>query len=112
MDFYADAIRDAAEECGAELTDKQIAHLARAADRASKNVGMAFYTPPASDRLSEVENEWKRKYEALKAEYSTFQSNAEQAVQESFGLRRDDRVSIGSHGRVVLDDGQGGRRIQ
>jgi hypothetical protein len=111
MDFYTDAIRDAAEECGAELTDKQIAYLARA-DRASKNVGLAFNTPPASDRLSEVEGEWMRKYEALKAEYSTFQSNAERAVQESFGLRRDDRVSIGSHGRVLLNDGQGGRRIQ
>ena len=111
-DYYAEAVSNAAEECEAVLTAEQCEYLAGAFMDAHETIGQAFYTPPASDRYAEIESEWKKKYNDLKAEFDRYRGHSERAVKESFGLHPEDQVSIGPRGQVLLHDGQGGRRIQ
>ena len=70
---------------------------------------MAFYSPPASDRLSDIEREWKAKNAALQREFDAYRGNAETAVRKALKQYDDANVSIGEHGEVFK---HGGRTVQ
>lgn len=104
-DYWAEAASCAFDECDAYaawdgLTAEQKAAVARALCGAHESHGMAFYSPPASDRHNAIEREWKAKYNALKAEFEAYQGDAETAVKLALGQHRDASVSIGKHGEV------------
>lgn len=54
-------------------------YLAGAASSAHEHYDMAFYSPPASDRLSEIEREWKAKLKAEQDRFDKYRDNAETA---------------------------------
>lgn len=105
-DYWKECISIAADECGLELTSDQLDYLASSAEAGHEHYGMAFYSPPASDRYSEIEREWKAKYLALQKEFDAYQENAETAVKRALRQHTDAKVSIGQYGEVVRHDGR------
>lgn len=109
LDYWASCISEAALECDLVLTPEQLEVLASAAESGHDNYSMAFYEPSWSDRISDIESEWKAKYKALEKAHEAYKSNAETAVKKALRVHRDDNVSIGSYGEVYA---HGGRTTQ
>ena len=105
-DYWEECVANAAEECGAVLTDEQVSVIAEAASAAHKNYGMAFYSPPDSDRRIVIEREWAAKLDAKQRELDSYRENAETAVRQALGQRRDASVSIGKDGEVFRHGGR------
>ena len=108
-DYWSECIAIAAEECDLKLTPEQLECLASSAEAGHDHYGMAFYSPPPSERLSEIEDKWKRKLKALQAEFDAYRGHAETAVKQALRVHRDDHVSIEPHGEVLM---HGGRTIR
>lgn len=105
-DYWKECISIAADECGLCLTDEQLDYLAGSAEAGHEHYGMAFYSPPASDRYNEIEREWKAKYQSLQNEFERYRGNAEIAVKRALRQHRDANVSIGEYGEVTRHDGR------
>jgi len=106
IDYWKECISIAAEECELTLTDEQLEYIAGAAEGGHECYGMAFYSPPASDRYNDIEREWKEKYNRLQAEFDKYRGNAETAVKKALRQYHDATVSIGAHGEVLRHDGR------
>lgn len=91
MDYWEECIAIAAEECGLVLTKEQLDALAGAAESGHEHYGMAFYSPPASDRISDIEDEWKRKVKDKEEEHQREMKRADDAAEES-RWRRDRQI--------------------
>lgn len=109
--YWIECVSIAAEECGASLTQEQIAEIAASVESGHENYGMAFYSPPASDRLHQIESEWKSKYAELQREFEKYRNNAETAVKRALCQHHDANVSIGEYGEVTRHEGRS-ERIQ
>jgi hypothetical protein len=101
-DYWQECIAIAAAECDLKLTPEQLDCLASSAEAGHEHYGMAFYSPPPSERLSE-------KLKALQAEFDAYRGHAEVAVKQALRLHRDDHVSIEQHGEVLM---HGGRTVR
>jgi hypothetical protein len=106
IDYWRECIAIGAEECDLTLTPQQLDTLADSAASGHEHYGMAFYSPPASDRLNAIEREWQAKYDALKREYNHYRDNAETAVKRALRQHTDAHVSIGEYGEVLRHDGR------
>jgi hypothetical protein len=100
-DYWADCLSEAALECGAILTAEQLSNMASAVRISHENYGMAFYSPPPSDRLHAIKREEAAKLTQLQAEFDAYRNNAEAAIKRA--LRQDSRanVTIGKGGEVT-----------
>lgn len=105
-DYWKECISIAADECELTLTPKQLEYLASSAEGGHEHYGMAFYSPPPSERLNEIEKEWKNKLKALQSEFDAYRGNAETAVRKALRQHRDEQVSIGEHGEVLRHGGR------
>ena len=106
QEYWRECISQASDDCDLKLTDEQLTYLAEAASGGHECYGMAFYSPPASDRYAEIEREWERKFKALQAEFDRYQGNAETAVKQALRQHRDASVSIGEYGEVLHHAGR------
>ncbi len=106
LDYWKECISIAAEECDLTLTSEQLDSLAGSVSGGHECYGMAFYCPPPSDRLNDIEREWKRKYDALQAEFDAYRGNAETAVKKALHQDRDANVGIGRYGEVTRYGGR------
>jgi hypothetical protein len=104
--YWKECICIAAEECDLNLTDEQLDYLASSAQAGHEHYGMAFYSPSANERLSEIEVEWKKKLQKLQQEFDAYKDNAETAVKKALRVHRDESVSIHSHGEVLMHGGR------
>ena len=77
-DYWSECIADAAESCGLELTAEQRKCLVESVQAAHENYGMAFYSPPSSDRLDSINSEWEAQFRRLQAE---FDADKERRIQ-------------------------------
>jgi len=105
-DYWEEGIAQSAEECGLVMTKEQLAHLVEAVAGAHENYGMAFYSPPASDRYDEIEREYKAKIAALERASERYRDNAEKAVKRALRQQDDANVSIGEYGEVFRHGGR------
>jgi hypothetical protein len=105
-DYYAEGLSESFDEHGIVATVDQIRAVAADVELYVENQGMAFYSPPASDRINDIEREWKAKYEALRKEFAAYQGNAETAVKKALRQNSDANVSIGQYGEVHRHDGR------
>ena len=105
-DYWQECIACAASECHLKLTQEQLECLADAVKIGHEQYGMAFYSPPASDRLSDIESEWKAKLKAKEEEHERYVENAEKAVSRALRVQRGRPVSIGAHGEVFAHGGR------
>lgn len=106
LNFWKDVLSDGACEVALTLTDAQLTKLAEYASGAHENYGMAFYSPPDSDRLNAIEREWKARYSALETEFNNYRGTAEGAVKRILNVHRDDNVSIGGDGHIRRHGGR------
>ena len=79
-DYWSECIGDAAEACGLELTAEQRKGLVKSVQVAHEYYGMAFYSPPSSDRLDSINSEWEAKFRSLKAEFDAYKQGANPAA--------------------------------
>lgn len=68
LDYWKECVESAAEECGAVLTQEQIAHIAYAVEGGHENYGMAYPNPPSTDRIAVIERECSAKVKLAQAE--------------------------------------------
>ncbi|MFY9326463.1 MAG: hypothetical protein WAO76_00340 [Georgfuchsia sp.] len=108
-EYWKECIAIASDECELTITSEQLEYLASSVEGGHENYGMAFYSPPASDRLNDIEREWKAKNAALQREFDAYRGNAETAVKKALKQYDDANVSIGEHGEVFK---HGGRTVQ
>lgn len=106
LDYWKECISLGAEDCELSLTDEQLCALAESVMGGHENYGMAFYSPPPSERMSDIEDEWKAKLKRLQSEFDAYRENAETAVKKALRQYRDANVSIGEYGEVLLHDGR------
>lgn len=106
LDYWKECLAIAAEECGLSLSDEHLTGLAEGAMGGHEHYGMAFYSPPCSDRISVIENEWKAKYEALQKEFDRYRNGAEKAVKTALRQYPDTNVSITNDGEVFRHCGR------
>lgn len=104
--YWRECIAIAAEECELTLTPEQLDALACSAEDGHEHYELAFYSPPSSERLSEIEREWKAKNDRLQAEFDAYRDNAETAVKKALRQHRDTQVTIGKHGEVLRHGGR------
>ena len=105
-DYWEECISCTADEIGLSLTKEQICKLAEGVAGGHENYGMAFYSPPASDRLSTIESEWRAKYDRLQKEFDKYRDDAETAVKQALRQYPDSQVSIGEYGEVYRHGGR------
>ena len=106
QDYWQECMAIAAEECDLELTPEQLDCLASSAENGHEHYGMAFYSPPPSERLNEIEEGWKNKLKALQVEFDAYREDAEVAVKRALRVQPDCRVTIGEHAEVLLHGGR------
>ncbi|MHC1549429.1 hypothetical protein [Phyllobacterium sp. K27] len=110
-DYWKEAFEVALDEMGLfhiveAMTSEQRAELGDALATSHECYGMAFYSPPPSDRLNEIEREWKAKFDRLQKEFEAYQGDAETAVKKALRQYSDAQVSIGKHGEVLRHGGR------
>ncbi len=105
-DYYAEGLADAFDEHGITATPEQIKAVAESVAGYAEHEGQAFYTPPASDRIADIERGWQAKYDALKKEFEKYTGNAEVAVKKALRVHSDASVSIGEYGEVLAHGGR------
>lgn len=111
MQYWLDALSEAFDDAGIyevweALSRERQSEIASAIQTSYECYGMAFYSPPASDRLSAIDREWKVKYEALQKEFETYRNNAETAVRRALKQFPDTQVSIDEYGDVYRHGGR------
>ena len=105
-DYWEECLASSFDEHGVSVTAEQLKSIAEDVQGGHENYGMAFYSPPASDRLNEVEREWKQKYDALIRDFEKYRGNAETAVKVALHQYSDAQVSIESNGEVFRHGGR------
>lgn len=105
-EFWIEVAAEAIEAAGVVATEDQIKEIAATVQCAHENYGMAFYSPPSSDRVSSIEREWKAKLDALQREFDSYRGGAEKAVRVALRQRHDEAVSIHSDGSVFRHGGR------
>ncbi len=105
-DYWEECIAQAAEGCGLVIAPDQLKTLADSAKSGHENYGMAFYSPPDSERMDDIEKEWKAKLKAKDQELECYQRNAETAIKQALHQNSDSQVSIGAYGEVLRHGGR------
>lgn len=106
LDYWKECIAEEASVNNLELTEEQLTNIAKAVSISHEHYGMAFYSPPSSDRLNDIEREYEGKLKAAEQRLEVYRANAEQAVKQALHQHRDDQVSIGEHGEVTRYGGR------
>lgn len=106
LDYWKECISDAAGDCDLKLTPDQLHYLARSVEAGHDTYGMAFYSPPAQDRISEIEREWKDKVRRLETAHEQYRENAETAIKKALRQHSHAQVSIEEFGEVLRYDGR------
>ena len=106
QDYWSEYIAVAAEECDLVLTPEQLKCLADAAESGHDHYGMAFYSPPDTDRIGDIERACEAKLKALKEEHERYMRNAETAVKRALRVSDSTQVTIEAHGDVLRHGGR------
>jgi len=104
--YWKECIGIAADEIGLVLTDEQIDHLAESVRGGHENYGMAFYSPPSSDRLNVIQREADDKCRRLEREFEEYRNGAEKAIKRALNQYADTTVSITGEGEVYRHGGR------
>ncbi len=106
IEYWKECISIAADECGLVMSADQLEEIASSVQSGHENYGMAYYSPPASDRYAAIEREWKKKYDDLKKELEQYTENAEKAVAMALNVKHGTPVTVGEHGEVLAHNGR------
>lgn len=68
-EYGSDCIAQAAENCDLELTREQLECLAEAAENGHEHYSQAFYSPPNSDQITDIERQYRQKLKQQQQEH-------------------------------------------
>lgn len=105
-DYWLECVSQSLEDNGILATEEQRQAIATDMQLSHENYGMAFYSPPSSDRVVVIVSEWEAKLRKLQAEFDAYRNNAETAVKRAFKQDPDSNVSIGERGEVLRHGGR------
>jgi hypothetical protein len=94
LDYWKECLCNSAEECDLELTVTQLDALAEAAENGHEHYGQAFYSPPSSDRIDDIESAHKRKITELEREHRKTMDLMESATKRLAKLHHDERIYV------------------
>ena len=106
LDYWKECLATVTEEIPLTLLDDELTALAKAASSGHEHYGMAFYSPPSSDRYRDIEREWQAKYAALEKELEQYKRGAERAIKRALPVPYDANVSINERGEVFQHGGR------
>ena len=106
LNYWEECLASSFEEYGIMVTSEQLRAIAEDVEAGHDNYGMAFYSPPSSDRISNIEREWKQRFDNLQHKFDKYRGNAEIAVKKALKQYDDVNVSIGEYGEVLRFDGR------
>lgn len=106
LSYWEESFSCALDELGICVTSDQLKSLAEAIEMSHENYGLAFYFPPASDRLNEIKREADTRLERLQVEFDEYRRRAERAVGEALGQSANTPIHIGEYGEVFRTDGR------
>jgi hypothetical protein len=101
QEYWIECISNSADECGLTLTPEQLKCLAEGVECGYRQYGLAFYSPPPSDRIHVMERENREKLDQLQKEYNRFRVDAETAVKRALRLSRDAVITIERDGEII-----------
>ena len=102
-DYWREVVMNAADGCDLELTREQRESMADAMSAAHDRYGLAFYTPPSSDRMAEIEAEHKREVTRLRAEMDAYRATVQEGLKVRYEINgQGTQVDIDVHGRVLV----------
>jgi hypothetical protein len=105
-DYFEECISESCSSCGIKLSTDDIQRISADVFIAHENYGMAFYSPPSTDRLSVIQNEADAKYKRLEQEFDRYRRGAEAAVKNALHQHKDANISIDNDGFVTRYDGR------
>ena len=110
-EYWQEAVEIALEEMGQYhivegLTADQRAELGVALAVSHECYGMAFYSPPSSDRINEIERGYKAKIARLEAEAESYRETVSKTVGRLLNQNSDARISINDDGEVYRHGGR------
>lgn len=106
FDYWRGCISQAAEDCNLILTKEQLQCLSESVEISHNNYDMAFYSPPNSERLDDIEKEYKLKIKKMEKDFEIYKENAETAVKKALNLYSDSKISMGERGEVLCWGGR------
>ena len=98
LDYWKECIISGLDEIGVSLLPEQITKLAKCIQISHENIGMAFYTPPTTDRLEDLEREYNTKLKKIEKEFDQYQSNAENMLKKVLNFSKDTTLRIHEDG--------------
>lgn len=109
--YWQQAFEVALDEMGldhllAAMTAEQRAEMGEALNGSHECYSMAYYSPPASDRISEIERELKAKLKAAEADAERYRDGAEKAIKRALRQYSDAQVTITPDGEVFRHGGR------
>ena len=105
-EYWQECIAQAAEECDLPITPEQLASLAEAVKDGHECYGMAFYSPPPSDRFAQIERDHKAEVARMAAEAERYRSITETVVGRILRQHSGASISITDDGEVLRHDGR------
>lgn len=105
-DYWIECVSCACEDSGISLTVEQIENIADSVSGGHENYGMAFYSPPPSDRVADIERGWQKKLDDLQTEFDGYVRGSERAVKRALHMNSDAQVSIDKGGNVFRHGGR------
>lgn len=85
IDYWKECVSLAADDCGADLTEEQLVHIAESVQGGYENYGQAFYSPP-SDYDHEIDR-LKKELEIERAKVVCPKCVGRGRIVENFGTR-------------------------
>lgn len=110
-DYWRESVMIAFEDNGLwdavkDIPMDKLLEVGASLANSAENQSMAFYTPPASDRISEIEREWKGKLDRLQAEHDRYVETAGRTLGRVLRQNSDTPVFMDENGDVYRSDGR------
>ncbi len=86
--YWEECVAEAAHECGVVLTKEQLESIASSVQSSHDNYGMAFYSPPSSDRFLEIEREHKKEIKRMEDEHRRELDSYKEQAEDTIRLTR------------------------
>lgn len=110
-EYWQEAAETALDEMGRfdlvqSMTQEQRVELGIALSGSHECFGMAFHSPPPSDRIADIEREYKTRIAKIEVDAERYRHTAERTMARVLHQYPDARVSITENGEVLRHGGR------
>lgn len=110
-EYWREAVMMAFEGAGLwdaikDIPMEKLMQVGEALEVSAEHQGMAFYSPPASDRIADIEREWKGKIARLQAEHDRYVETTGKTLGRILRQHSDTPVFMTENGNVYRSGGR------